>query len=148
MPQVHVVQHPLIQHKLTLMRRRKTSTSQFRQLLEEIAMLFAYEITRDFPLYYEHIETPLASMKAPLIEGKKLVVVSVLRAGEGIVRGILNVIPSARVGHIGIYRDPRTLQPVEYFFKVPSDLSERDVIVCDPMLATGNSAVAAVRRVA
>jgi uracil phosphoribosyltransferase len=142
---VHVVSHPLVQHKLTLMRRKHTSVSQFRQLLEEISMLLAYEATRDFPLSTETIETPLAAMEAPMIEGKKLVLVSILRAGEGLLSGFLKVIPSARVGHIGLYRDPQTLRAVEYYFKVP-DLVERDVIVLDPMLATGNSAVAAFHR--
>lgn len=144
--EVHVVSHPLVQHKLTLMRRKKTSTSQFRQLLEEISMLLAYEVTRDFPLSLERIETPLMEMDAPTIEGKKLVVISILRAGDGILNGILKVVPSARIGHIGLYRDPVTLQPVEYYFKVPSDIDERPVIVVDPMLATGNSAIAAVER--
>jgi uracil phosphoribosyltransferase len=143
--QVHIVSHPLVQHKLSLMRRKHTSVSQFRQLLDEISMLLAYEATRDFPLTVERIETPLAEMDAPMIEGKKLVLVSVLRAGEGLLNGFLRVIPSARVGHIGLYRDPKTLRAVEYYFKVPG-LVDRDVIVLDPMLATGNSAVAAVAR--
>ncbi|MCS6798315.1 MAG: uracil phosphoribosyltransferase [Myxococcota bacterium] len=147
MAEVHVVDHPLVQHKLTLMRRKTTSSSQFRQLLEEIAMLLAYEITRDLPTRLERIETPLEPMDAPLIEGKKIVLVSVLRAGDGLVRGVLNIVPSARVGHVGVYRDPQTLRAVEYFCKVPRELGDRDVIVCDPMLATGNSAVAAVGRV-
>jgi uracil phosphoribosyltransferase len=145
--EVHVVRHPLVQHKLTLMRRKHTSVSQFRQLLEEISMLLAYEVTRDFPLHYETIETPLAEMSAPTIEGKKLVVVSILRAGDGILTGILKVVPSARVGHIGLYRDPKTLAAVQYYYKVPAELGDRDVIVVDPMLATGNSAVHAVDRV-
>jgi uracil phosphoribosyltransferase len=145
--EVHVVSHPLVQHKLTLMRRKHTSVSQFRQLLEEISMLLAYEVTRDFPLSYEKIETPLAEMNAPMIEGKKLVIVSILRAGDGILTGFLKVVPSARVGHIGLYRDPKTLAAVQYYYKVPAELGDRDVILVDPMLATGNSAVAAVERV-
>jgi len=146
MRDVHRVSHPLVQHKLTLMRRKHTSVGQFRQLLEEISMLLAYEVTRDFPLSMEAIETPVAPMMAPMIEGKKLVVVSILRAGDGILQGFLKVVPSARVGHIGLYRDPRTLQAVEYYYKVPPELADRDVIVVDPMLATGNSAVRAVER--
>lgn len=144
---VHVVSHPLVQHKLTLMRRASTSVSQFRQLLEEISMLLAYEITRDFAVTTERIETPITAMDAPVIEGKKLVIVSILRAGDGFLGGMLKIIPSARVGHIGLYRDPKTLMAVEYYFKVPADLSDRDVIVVDPMLATGNSAIAAVDRI-
>ncbi|UJR82356.1 uracil phosphoribosyltransferase [Sandaracinus amylolyticus] len=146
-PEVHVVSHPLVQHKLSLMRRETTSVSQFRQLLEEISMLLAYELTRDFPLSTERIKTPIAEMDAPVIEGKKLVIISILRAGDGFLTGMLRVIPSARVGHIGLYRDPKTLMAVEYYFKVPGDLADRDVIVVDPMLATGNSAVAAVDRI-
>jgi uracil phosphoribosyltransferase len=130
------------------MRRKHTSTSQFRQLLEEISMMLAYEATRDFPVTTERIETPLTHMDAPVIEGKKLVVVSILRAGDGILNGTLKVIPSARIGHIGLYRDPKTLEAVEYYFKVPTDLADRDVMIVDPMLATGNSAVAAVDRIA
>ena len=145
--EVHVVSHPLVQHKLTLMRREHTSVSQFRQLLEEISMLLAYEVTRDFPLGTERIQTPLAPMDAPMIEGKKLVLISILRAGDGILNGFLKVIPSARIGHIGLYRDPKTLHAVEYYFKVPAELADRDVIVLDPMLATGNSAVAAMDRI-
>lgn len=145
--EVHVVSHPLVQHKLSLMRRKHTSTSQFRQLLEEISMLLAYEVTRDFPLSTERIETPLMEMDAPVIEGKKLVVISILRAGDGILNGVLRIVPSARIGHIGLYRDPKTLLAVEYYFKVPGDIENRDVIVVDPMLATGNSAVAAIDRV-
>lgn len=146
-PEVHVVSHPLVQHKLSLMRREETSVMQFRQLLEEISMLLAYELTRDFPLSTERIKTPVAEMDAPFIEGKKLVIISILRAGDGFLNGMLRVIPSARVGHIGLYRDPKTLMAVEYYFKVPGDLADRDVIVVDPMLATGNSAVAAVDRI-
>ena len=145
--EVHVVSHPLVQHKLTLMRRKHTSTSQFRQLLEEISMLLAYEVTRDFPLSTERIETPLMEFDAPMIEGKKLVVVSILRAGDGILNGVLRIVPSARIGHIGLYRDPKTLKAVEYYFKMPPDVGDRDVIIVDPMLATGNSAVAAIERV-
>ncbi|MFO0683691.1 MAG: uracil phosphoribosyltransferase [Sandaracinus sp.] len=145
--EVHVVSHPLVQHKLSLMRRKHTSTSQFRQLLEEISMLLAYEVTRDFPLSTERIETPLMEMDAPVIEGKKLVVISILRAGDGILNGVLRIVPSARIGHIGLYRDPKTLLAVEYYFKVPGDIENRDVIVVDPMLATGNSAVAAIDRI-
>lgn len=146
-PEIHVVSHPLVQHKLSLMRREETSVMQFRQLLEEISMLLAYELTRDFPLSTERIKTPVAEMDAPFIEGKKLVIISILRAGDGFLNGMLRVIPSARVGHIGLYRDPKTLMAVEYYFKVPGDLADRDVIVVDPMLATGNSAVAAVDRI-
>ena len=143
----HIVSHPLVQHKLTLMRRESTSVNQFRQLLEEISMLLAYEVTRDFPLSTERIKTPVAEMDAPVIEGKKLVIISILRAGDGFLGGMLKIIPSARVGHIGLYRDPKTLMAVEYYYKVPADLTDRDVIIVDPMLATGNSAVAAVDRV-
>ena len=146
MPDVHVIDHPLVQHKLTLMRKKDTSTSAFRQLLEEISMLMGYEITRDMPVSTERIETPLMAMDAPILEGKKVVVISILRAGDGILNGILKVLPSARIGHIGLYRDPKTLQAVEYYFKAPSELHDRDVIIVDPMLATGNSAVAAVDR--
>jgi len=145
--EVRVVSHPLVQHKLTLMRRKHTSTSQFRQLLEEISMLLTYEVTRDFAITTERIETPMMEMDAPVIEGKKLVVISILRAGDGILNGVLRIVPSARIGHIGLYRDPKTLLAVEYYFKVPDDIENRDVIVVDPMLATGNSAVAAIDRV-
>ena len=141
-----VVAHPLVQHKLGLMRRKQTSTADFRQLLREISLLLAYEVTRDLPLTSHEIETPLARMQAPRLEGKKLVLVSILRAGNGLLEGMLDLVPSARVGHIGLYRDPETLVAVEYYFKVPEDLSERQVVVVDPMLATGNSAVAAVSR--
>ena len=147
MGEVRVIDHPLVQHKLTLMRRKETPTSEFRQLLEEISMLMGYEVTRDMPLSHERIETPLAPMDAPILEGKKVVVISILRAGDGILNGIIKVLPSARIGHIGLYRDPKTLVAVEYFFKVPGELKDRDVIVVDPMLATGNSAVAAVSRI-
>lgn len=145
--QVIVIDHPLIQHKLTLMRRSETSTAKFRSLLTEISMLLAYEVTRDLPLKYESIKTPLAVMNAPLLAPeKKLVIVSILRAGQGILDGMLQLMPSARVGHIGLYRDPLTLVPIEYYFKVPHDIEERDMLVVDPMVATGNSAIAAVNR--
>ena len=144
---VTVVAHPLIKHKLTLMRRKDTSTVNFRALLSEISMLLAYEALEGIKLTEEEIETPLAKIKAPVVDGKKLVLIAILRAGSGIVDGMLKIVPNARVGHIGLFRDPKTLEPVEYFYKVPNDLSDRDVIVCDPMLATGNSAVAAVARV-
>ncbi len=145
--QVHVIKHPLVQHKLTFMRKKETSTSMFRSLLEETSMLLAYEVTRDMPVELVSIETPMAPMKAPILAGKKIVIVSILRAGDGIKEGMLKILPSARVGHIGLYRDPKTLVPVEYYFKVPSDMEIRDTIVVDPMLATGNSAVAAIERV-
>ncbi|RMW97534.1 uracil phosphoribosyltransferase [Allofranklinella schreckenbergeri] len=144
---LHVIQHPLVQHKLTLMRVKTTSTNGFRRLLNELSTLMAYEVTRDMPVQEVEIETPLETMMAPMIDGKKLVLVSILRAGGGILDGVLNVVPGARVGHIGLYRDPDTLQAVEYYFKMPSEVAERDVIVVDPMLATGNSVVAAVRRI-
>lgn len=144
---VVVVEHPLVQHKLTQMRRKETSTYQFRQLLKEISLLLAYEVTRDFPLTYEDIETPLAKMHAPILEGKKIVLITILRAGGGLLDGVLEIIPNARVGHIGLYRDPKTLVAVEYYFKVPERMEERDAIVLDPMLATANSAVAAVDRI-
>ena len=143
---VTLVDHPLVQHKLALMRRKETRTAEFRQLLREIALLLGYEVTRDLPLTSEDIETPMTEMTAPRLEGKKMVLVSILRAGNGLLEGMLELIPSARVGHIGLYRDPETLVAVEYYFKVPRDLSDRLVIVVDPMLATGNSAVAAVGR--
>ncbi len=143
---VTVVEHPLVQHKLALMRRKETSTVEFRRLLREIALLLGYEVTRDLPLTSERIETPLTEMLAPRLKGKKMVLVSILRAGNGLLEGMLDLIPSARVGHIGLYRDPKTLVAVEYYFKVPRDLSDRLVIVVDPMLATGNSAAAAVGR--
>jgi len=144
---VTLIEHPLIQHKLTLMRRVETSTAKFRSLLTEISMLLAYEVTRDLPLKYESIKTPLAPMQAPILAPeKKLVIVSIMRAGQGILDGMLQLMPSDRVGHIGLYRDPATLVPVEYYFKVPHDIDERDMLVVDPMIATGNSAVAAVGR--
>jgi uracil phosphoribosyltransferase len=144
---VFLIEHPLIQHKLTLMRRAETSTAKFRELLTEISMLLAYEVTRDLPVKYETIKTPLAEMQAPVLASeKKLVIVSIMRAGQGILDGMLRLVPSARVGHIGLYRQPTTLIPVEYYFKVPHDIEERDMIVVDPMVATGNSAIAAVSR--
>jgi uracil phosphoribosyltransferase len=147
MRQVHLIDHPLVQHKLTLMRRKDASTNSFRRLLNELAMLMTYEVTRDMPLHQIDIETPLEPMKALAIDGKKLVFVSILRAGTGILDGMLSVVPGARVGHIGLYRDPKTLVAVEYYFKMPMGMNERDVVVVDPMLATGNSAIAAVERI-
>ena len=144
--QVHVITHPLVQHKLTLMRQKDRSTNSFRRLLHEIGMLMAYEITRDMPVQMVDIETPLESMSSPMIDGKKTVFVVVMRAGDGLLEGMLDVVPGARVGHIGLYRDPATLNAVEYYFKMPQDMQERDAVVLDPMLATGNSAVAAVTR--
>ena len=146
MNNVHLIDHPLVQHKLTLMRRKDASTSTFRRLLNELAALMAYEVTRDMPTHDVEIETPLEKMQSKMIDGKKLVFVSILRAGNGILEGMLNVVPGARVGHVGLYRDPKTLVAVEYYFKMPHDMHERDVIVVDPMLATGNSAIAAVDR--
>lgn len=143
---VIVVDHPLVQHKLTLMRDKKRSTKGFRQLLNEIGRLLCYEVTRDLPLEMVEIETPLAVTQAPRVAGKKLVLAPILRAGEGFLEGMLDLIPSARVAHIGIYRDPETLKAVEYYFKAPPDVAERLVIVLDPMLATANSAVAAIER--
>jgi uracil phosphoribosyltransferase len=145
-PQVHLISHPLVQHKLTLMREKNRSTSGFRRLLHEIGMLMAYEITRDMPTSLRRIETPLETMHSPVIDGKKTVFVVIMRAGAGFLDGMLDVVPGARVGHIGLYRDPRTLGAVEYYFKMPHDMHERDAVVLDPMLATGNSAVAAVDR--
>lgn len=146
-PELHVVTHPLVQHKLTLMRQKDRSTNSFRRLLHEISMLMAYEVTRDMPTQLIDIETPMEAMRAPVIDGKKTVFVVVMRAGEGFLDGMLEVVPGARVGHVGLYRDPKTLTAVEYYFKMPHDMHERDAIVLDPMLATGNSAVAAVDRV-
>jgi uracil phosphoribosyltransferase len=145
-PNVIVINHPLVQHKLTLMRKKDASTNSFRRLLAELASLMAYEITRDMPTQPVEIETPLEKMTGSVIDGKKLVLASILRAGNGLLEGMLNVIPGARVGHIGLYRDPKTLMPVEYYFKMPKDMQERDVVVVDPMLATGNSAIAAIDR--
>ncbi len=147
MSNVHVIDHPLVQHKLTLMRKKEASTNSFRRLLNELATLMTYEVTRNVPMQEVEIETPMETMTAKVIDGKKLVFVSILRAGTGILDGMLSVVPGARVGHIGLYRDPKTLKPVEYYFKMPQDMQERDVVVVDPMLATGNSAVAAVDRI-
>ena len=141
-----VVEHPLVQHKLTLMRDKNTPSAVFRQLLREISLLLGYEVLRDLPLSTKDIETPLAEMEAPILKGKKVVFVSILRAGNGLLDGLIDLVPSARIGHIGLYRDPKTLQPVEYYFKVPTDISERRVILVDPMLATGNSVAAAIKR--
>ena len=139
-----VVDHPLVQHKLTLMRRKETSTSEFRQLLREISQLLAYEVTRPLPIEMRKIETPMQEMDAPVLAGRKLALVSILRAGNGLLDGMLDLIPSARVGFVGLYRDEETLEPVEYYFKVPSEMDKRLVIAVDPMLATGNSSVAAI----
>jgi uracil phosphoribosyltransferase len=146
MNNVHLLDHPLIQHKLTLMRNKEASTNSFRRLLNELAMLMTYEVTRDTPMTEIEVETPLEKTKQKVIDGKKLVFVSILRAGTGILDGMLTVVPGARVGHIGLYRDPKTLMAVEYYFKMPQAMQDRDVIVVDPMLATGNSAIAAVDR--
>src|SRR5690606_7402301 len=141
---VTVIDHPLVQNKLTIMRKKETSTAGFRRLLREISTLLCYEVTRDLELTMETIETPLQTMEAPILEGKKLVFASILRAGNGLLEGMLELVPSARVSHIGVYRDHDTLQAIEYFFKAPDDIAERLVIVVDPMLATGNSAIAAI----
>ncbi len=143
---VTVIDHPLVQHKLTLMRKKETSTASFRRLLKEISTLLTYEVTRDLDLTVLDIETPLGPMEAPILEGKKLVFASILRAGNGLLEGMLDLVPAARVAHIGMYRDHETLQPVEYYFKAPEDLASRLVIVVDPMLATANSSVAAVTK--
>lgn len=145
MGKLHVIDHPLIQHKLSLIRDKNTSSKDFRELLNEISMLMAYEITRDLPLKEVEVETPLKKMKSKIIDGKKLSIVPVLRAGLGMVDGILNLIPVARVGHIGLYRDPETFQPVEYYCKLPNQIESREIIVVDPMLATGGSAIAAIQ---
>lgn len=144
MSSLHLVDHPLIQHKLTLMRDKNTGSKEFRELLEEIAMLMAYEVTRDLSTEVVDVETPIQWTKARVLSGRKVGVVPILRAGLGMVDGILNLIPAARVGHIGLYRDPQTLEPVEYYCKLPTDVEERDLIVIDPMLATGGSASAAI----
>ncbi len=146
MNNVHLIDHPLVQHKLTLMRRKDASTASFRRLLNELATLMAYEVTREMPMQEIEVETPLETTTGKVIDGKKLVFVSIMRAGAGILDGMLAVVPGARVGHIGLYRDPKTHTAVEYYFKMPSEMHERDAIVVDPMLATGNSAVAAVDR--
>ncbi|MFK8077232.1 MAG: uracil phosphoribosyltransferase [Granulosicoccus sp.] len=141
-----IAHHPLVQHKLTLMRRREQSSSAFRSLLREISWLLCYEVTRDLPLENLPIETPVEAMQAPVLKGRKLAFISILRAGNGMLDGMLDVIPSARVGHVGLYRDPETLQAVEYYYKVPSHMESRLIVVVDPMLATANSAIAAVQR--
>ena len=146
MSNIHVVSHPLVQHKLTLMRDKDVSTKGFRQLLNEIGMLLAYEVTRDLPTELVEVETPLTKFMSPTIAGKKLVFAPILRAGVGFLDGMLSLVPSARVAHIGLYRNPETLEAVEYYFKAPADVAERLVIVMDPMLATANSAVAAIDR--
>ncbi len=146
MSNVHLIDHPLVQHKLTLMRRKDASTNTFRRLLNEISSLMAYEVTRDMPMQEIEVETPLETMVSKVIDGTKLVFVSILRAGNGILEGMLNIVPGARVGHVGLYRDPKTMVAVEYYFKMPKDMEERDIVVVDPMLATGNSAIAAVDR--
>lgn len=145
--EIFIVNHPLIQHKLTIMRKKETSTVKFRTLMYEVSMLLAYEVTRDLEVEFLEIETPVDTMMSPVLKGKKLVFVSILRAGNGLVEGMLQLVPSARIGHIGLYRDPKTLEPVEYYFKLPEHTQDRDVIVVDPMLATGNSATAAVREI-
>ena len=145
-PQLHHITHPLVQHKLTLMRNKEASSTTFRTLLGELAMLMAYEVTRDMPTQLVEIETPLEKMQSPMIDGKKLVFASILRAGNGMLDALLRVVPNARVGHVGLYRDPATLQAVEYYYKMPADMAERDVIAVDPMLATGHSAVAAIEK--
>ena len=144
MSHLTIVDHPLVQHKLTIMRDKSTPTAVFRQLLKEIAHLLAYEVTRDLPMSTRSIETPMTKMKAPTLQGKKLALVSILRAGNGLLDGVLDLIPLARVGFVGLYRDHDTLQPVQYYFKVPKDLDQRRVIAVDPMLATGNSSVKAI----
>ena len=143
---VHHITHPLVQHKLTLMRNKEASSTTFRTLLGELAMLMAYEVTRDMPVQMVETHTPLETMQSPMIDGKKLVFASILRAGNGMLDGLLRVVPNARVGHVGLYRDPQTLQAVEYYYKMPADMAERDVIAVDPMLATGHSAVAAINK--
>jgi len=147
MTELTIVDHPLVQHKLGLMRRKETPTAEFRRLVREVALLLGYEITRSLPLTTAPIETPLEPMQASMLDGKKLCIISILRAGNGLLDGMLDLIPSARVGHIGLYRNPETLEPVEYYYKVPEDIAERPVVIVDPMLATANSAVAAVDRV-
>lgn len=146
MENVTVIDHPLVQHKLSLLRKKETGTSTFRMLLREVSLLLGYEVTRDLETESRTIETPLAEMQAPFLAGKKIALISILRAGNGLVDGLLDLIPSARVGHVGLYRDPDTLVAVEYYFKVPGDLVDRPVIVADPMLATANTAIAAVER--
>ncbi len=145
-PNLIVINHPLLQHKLTYLRREETSTAGFRRLVKEISQMLAYEVTRDLPTENIRIKTPITEIDSPVISGKKQCIVSILRAGNGMLDGMLELLPAARVGHIGLYRDPETLEPVEYYFKVPEDIADRMVIVVDPMLATGNSAVAAINR--
>lgn len=144
MAQVHVLDHPLIQHKLSLIRDENTGSKDFRELVEEVAMLMAYEVTRDFPLQEVEVKTPVATMNAKMIAGRKVGLIPILRAGLGMVDGMLRLIPTAKVGHVGLYRDPESLKPVEYYCKLPTDVEERDLIVIDPMLATGGSAAAAI----
>jgi uracil phosphoribosyltransferase len=144
---VTVVDHPLVLHKLTLLRDKHTPSAVFRQLVKEISLLLAYEVLRDLPMTTRHIETPMSEMEAPILRGKKLVIVSILRAGNGLLDGMLDLVPSARVGHVGLYRDPETLTAVEYYLKLPDDIADRHVIVVDPMLATGNSVTAALNRI-
>ena len=146
MSSVHVVDHPLMQHKLTYVRSQDTTTDNFRRLVREIAAMLAYEVTRDLPTELIDIQTPVAATRSPVISGKKLCLVSILRAGNGMLDGMIDLLPGARVGHIGLFRDPTTLEPIEYYLKLPEDIQERTVIVVDPMLATGNSAVAALHR--
>ena len=143
---IQVISHPLVQHKLSLMRKKSTSTRGFRTLIREVGTLLAYEVTKDLPLIYEEIETPLMKMEAPFLEGKKLCLVSILRAGNGLLDGFMELLPSARVGHIGLYRDPETLVAVEYYMKLPDLINQRLVLALDPMLATGHSSAAAVTR--
>jgi len=145
-PNLRVIEHPLIQHKLSQMRDETTNTERFRRFVREVGQMLAYEVTRDLPTELVKVRTPLATFDSPMIAGKQQCLVSILRAGNGMLDGMLELLPAAKVGHIGLYRDPSTLEPVEYYFKVPSDIAERMVIVCDPMLATGNSAVAAINR--
>lgn len=147
MSKLHVLDHPMIQHKLTLMRDKDTETKDFRELLDEISMLMAYELTRDFPLMDTEVETPICKTTSKIIAGKKICIVPILRAGLGMVDGMLALVPSARVGHIGLYRDPETLNPVEYYCKLPADIEEREVFVVDPMLATGGSAIDAITQI-
>ena len=144
MKNLTIVNHPLVQHKLSKMRRKETTTNNFRQLLREVSLLLAYEITRDLPITHTSVETPLENFRSPVLAGKKLALISILRAGNGLLDGVLDLIPSARVGFVGLYRNEKTLEPVEYYFKCPNELSKRLVIALDPMLATGNSAIAAV----
>lgn len=144
--QVHVITHPMIQHKLTIMREKGTKTGKFRTLLQEISMLLGYEVMRDLAMTTRPIETPICAMNAPVLAGKDMAFISIMRAGQGILDGLLRLVPSASVGHIGLYREPKTLVAVEYYFKVPKDIHDRDAIVLDPMLATGHSAVAAIDR--